>query len=190
MYKAEILRKNNSIRSYLGENGGPRISEDDQWDQMYVEFKRLQRTRYHTAPPSNYDGEDYVRNDELSEWLCQQLLATSRRTIQKEREKKLIAVYPNWFQIAKDRIRNNIIHAPRYRRQVRDEDRLVCGGCGEMHNSEDVLSMSMICPGCRKWYDNSPECIEMSPEDALELVMRPIGQNTWRCSECSEQDEA
>ena len=184
--KAEILRKNNSIRSYLGESGGPRPSDDELWEQMYVEFKRIQQTRHPTTPPDAYGGEDYIGYDVLNDWLFKQLLATSRRTIQEEREKKLIAVYPNWYKIAKDRIRNNVVAAPRCRRQVRTEDRCVCGECGEMHEWEDVVPM--ICSGCNKWYDNRPECIDMSPEDAIDLMKRPVGQNIWRCSECPEQE--
>jgi len=56
-----------------------------------------------------------------------------RGTIEKNREEKLIEVYPDWVQFAKDTFRDNIVTARSLNEGKFGEDRCECVGCGEMH---------------------------------------------------------
>ena len=70
--------------------------------------------RYRNAPPHIlYTADECLAYGVLNEWYYQQLLGTSRCTIEKKRENRLAEVYPDWVNIAKQRIRNNVFSAPR-----------------------------------------------------------------------------
>ena len=155
---------------------------------MYGEFKRIKEdvAEYQSEPPrSMYIENDSSIYNEINSWYYKQLLGTSRGTIQKSLEEKLIEVYPNWVQFARDVIRDNVVAAPQSLNEGNfEEERCECGGCGEMHEWLEVVPMK--CSGCSKKYHNNPSCINMSPEDAMKLMNGPTGQDSWNCSECTE----
>ena len=186
--KAEILRKNESIRNYLGESGGPRPGDDEAWAEMYAEFERIKEDvpKYQSEPPTSvYDDSDSSIYNDVNNWYYKQLLGTSRGTIEKNREKKLIEVYPGWVQFARDKIRDKIVTAPPSFNEGRfEEDRCECGGCGETHEWFEVVEMK--CSGCDTSYCNKPDCINLSMEDARRLMNGTAGQDSWKCGDCAE----
>ena len=198
--KADVLRKNDSIREFIddgGNGGGPRPTGDEQWEKQYNEFKRIKREKqlHRNAPPHMYTADECLAYDVLNEWYYQQLLGTSRCTIEKERENRLAEVYSDWVNIAKQRIRNNIFSAPRSLTQANFEAN-ICGGCGEKHNWLDVVYM--CCYKCSEWYDTRPSCIGKSREDAMRLKNGSVEMNvpgreviigdTWTCSFCEQAE--
>ena len=61
--KAEIMRKNQTWRIFLGDSGGPKLTDEEVWAEQYAKFKEIKsncnRPRYRDAPPdSYYDDED------------------------------------------------------------------------------------------------------------------------------------
>ena len=188
--KAEIMRKNQIWRIFLGDSGGPKLTDEEVWAEQHAKFKEIKsncnRPRYRDAPPdSYYDDEDCPDDCEsLNHWYYNQLLDTSRGVIRQKYLELMVKVYPQWEAIARRRIRDNVYTAPKSLRQARYEaNKEQCGGCGECHEYSEVVFMICFC--CKKDHYNNPACIGKTRDECI-AMMTGCGEQFWKCTECEE----
>jgi ribosomal protein S14 len=187
--KAELMRKDQKLRAFLGNSGGPKPSDEDLWDKQHAKFVAIQSNcpQYRTEPPDSpsYDDNDCPDDCEgLNFWYYQQLHYTSQGVIRQKYLDKLVKVYPLWETIARRIIRDGVRTAPKSLRQAQYEtNKEQCGACGEHHEYAEIVFM--ICRCCKKEHYIKPACIDKTRDECVAMMTGCEGP-FWKCSECEE----
>jgi len=126
-----------------------------------------------------------------------QLLYTSRGVIRQKHLERLKTVYSEWEAIAKRRIRQDALNAPKSFRE-NEVDEQTCDGCGEQHEWTDMECLSMKCASCEAYYNNRPACLGITRDECIQRMTANTGdpannpnplaiaRPVWICGNCKE----